>query len=544
MSTRPTLHDFIDEELLRAPICFDGVIDAVQDSWRLRMPPQGRHGGDPLRVLQQHRDDVMSTALAHLRSSLQADLHKAAAAPGSAPGGSAAARQMPLSLIDEDDINVDIEIARCTETIKLKAELELRALQTYTSALVNDLNVSRDTNPLRPERFVRALWAGVQVLPFSRPLMTALMHDAAQPLAEALQRSYDAAWHRLDEQGVVPATHRTIVVGGAGVMGGGNWGGDTGRYQPPLDLKQLRDSMPAPLDRPDSAATTRQATPPSRPSPPAASGNAFQARPGAGQSLAPSGASGPDPQLIALLARLFEAIQSEFGLAPDAVSLMQRLQPTALRVALRDPSLLDSYDHPLWRFMDRLTHDILLSAPAQRLRLLGLGRNLIDHLAATDLAGEQGFDWALARLQAAQHHALAQALMAAAPEVDRLQRLAGEQVASTTRPLPLDISTLDTVPAALMTEPAAAQPAAAALSAEGLAPGSALRAYLQGDWRTLVALWQDDGHELLLLREPASERLWALRQRALARLMSEGLAQPLRVRSLARRAADRVLRTL
>ena len=57
-------------------------------------------------------------------------------------------------------------------------------------------------------------------------------------------------------------------------------------------------------------------------------------------------------------------------------------------------------------------------------------------------------------------------------------------------------------------------------------------------------LWQDDGHELALLREPATERLWAVRQNALTRLQVEGLARPLRVRSLVRRAADKVLRSL
>jgi ribosomal protein S3 len=52
----------------------------------------------------------------------------------------------------------------------------------------------------------------------------------------------------------------------------------------------------------------------------------------------------------------------------------------------------------------------------------------------------------------------------------------------------------------------------------------------------------DDGHDLALLQEPAADRLWALRQAALARLLAEGLAQPLRVRSRVRRAAERVLR--
>ena len=80
---------------------------------------------------------------------------------------------------------------------------------------------------------------------------------------------------------------------------------------------------------------------------------------------------------------------------------------------LRDPSLLDRYDHALWRFMDQLAHDLTLCAPGQRMRLLGLGRNLIDHLASTDARDSHSFAWALERLLAAQRHVLNQAVAAA-----------------------------------------------------------------------------------------------------------------------------------
>jgi len=148
------------------------------------------------------------------------------------------ARANDLALIDEDDVAVDIEIARCTRAIKQTAEAELRELHTYTSALVNDVNVSRDTNPFGPERFVRALWHGVQHLPLSRPVQVAFMHDAAEPLAEALRKAYASASQRLQAQGVAPAAYRTIVFGG-----GTSWGADLTRYRPSEDLHQLQDSI-------------------------------------------------------------------------------------------------------------------------------------------------------------------------------------------------------------------------------------------------------------------------------------------------------------
>ena len=111
--------------------------------------------------------------------------------------------------------------------------------------------------------------------------------------------------------------------------------------------------------------------------------------------------------------------------------------------------------------------------------------------------------------------------------------------------MPLDIGTLDTVPADLMPDdgPPDAR-ASAALLIQASQPGSRLRTYLQGEWRQLTCLWQDSGHELLLLAEPAAGRLWALRQAAFARLLAERLARPMRVRSLVRRAADKVLHAL
>jgi len=553
MPTRVTLQHFIDEELLRVPMTLDLVIDAVQQRWRERLPGQSRGSGiDPARVLQQHRSQLSARALAVLRHSAQDDLR--ALQPGTAPaagastakpaGRAAGLAAVPaLALIDEADVAVDIEIARCTQGVKLQAEVVLRELQTYTSSLVNDANVSRDTNPFRPERMVRALWDGVQQLPMNRALMTAFLQDAAQPLATTLQRAYTAACRRLEEQGVVPASYRTIVSSGSSP-----WGQTTSRYRAPDDLHLLRSSMPVSLEglplaqtAPASAPT---AAPPAAPiaAPPAAQPPIQPHAAGGVSAAAAANTAAPDPQLIELLARLFEAIQGDQQLAPETVALMQRLQPTALRVALRDHALLDRYDHALWRFMDQLAHDIALCPPAQRMRLLGLGRNLVDHLATADPRDGHGFAWALERLLAAQRHGLNQAITAAQPVIAKLERIAADQASATTGAMPLDIATLDTVPAALMSETPAQ--AAGTLVATGLPAGATLRAYLQGERRTLVSLWQDRQHDLALLREPATEQLFAVRQRAIARLQTEGLAHAYKVRSLIRRSAEQVLRAL
>jgi hypothetical protein len=535
MASRPTQQDFIDDELLRAPLTFDSVIDTVLAQWRPRLRSHNRLDGDPVRALQLHRGDLVAEAMRGLRTAALADLQASQARslkplstpPAPAPPGSQTrARPDPpgplaLSLIDEDDVAVDIEIARCTQTIRQMAEAELRELHTFTSALVNDLNVARDTNPFRPERFVRALWAGLQQVPLSQPMLTAFLHEAAVPLAEALRRGYASASQRLADQGVTPAAHRTIVYGG-----GTAWGVDLTRYRPPANLQTLHDSMPTPLDA--LAATDVGA-------------DTAQPR----RAPLPATTDGPDPQLIELVARLFTAIQDDRALAPQTTLLLERLQPTVLRLALHDATPLDTYDHPVWRFMDHLANDLECSAPAHQARLLGLCRNLVDHLAAATPPEGSHFSWAIVRLAAARRHALAQALAAAAPQIERLQRICRAEASNATATMPLDIGTLDTVPADLMPDdgPPGAR-ASTASQIQASQPGTCLRTYLQGEWRQLTCLWQDSGHELLLLAEPAGDRLWALRQAAFARLLAEGLARPMHVRSLVRRAADKVLRAL
>jgi hypothetical protein len=525
MHTRPTLLDFIDDELLRAPMTYDLVLDAVHERWRMRPPAFEPGKIDPSRVLQQGRTELVASAVRALRQSALYEAKSGSTITTTSFPGAALHSRSELSLIDEGDVEVDIEINRCIEAIRVSAEAELRTLQTFTSALVDDVNISRDTNPFRAECMVRALWSGVQTLPLSNPSKARLMHDAAEPLAALLRKAYAAACHRLEDQGVTQATHRTIVVGSRT-----GWGAELNRLRLPEDLNVLRDSMPAPLD----------ALPPVH----GPAGYTEALHTGLHVQAPQRSGNKADPQLIELLARLFDTLQKDTQLAPDTASLIQRLEPSVLRMALVDPKLLDAYDHPAWQFMNQLAFDIDFCAPSQRLRLLGLGRNLVDHLAASPQVEAASFVWALERLGAAQRHALLLATQAAAHDIERLQAAAPAEAWTPSNRVPLDISNLDTVPADLMIDAPAGSFHADNGLPDGLSPGTRIRAYLQGSWRNLQSLWQDNAGEYVLMVEHAHDRRWALRQRALTRLMNEGLAHPLKVRSLVRRAAEIVLRKL
>ena len=516
--SRPTLQDFVEDEMLRAPLAFDQVIDTVHERWRVALGVQGRHGSDMARMLQSHRADLVHDALAYLRKQVQSEIAGAAPLTPPAAVNPARERKLELSLIDDDSVAVDIELARSVERIRSTAEFELRELQAFTSALVDDVNVSRDTNPFRPEGYVRALWQGVQTLPASRAVQAAFLRDAAEPLARTLRQGYAAACSRLEEQGIEPATHRTIVVAGSTTRAGREFGASTTAHEL---LHGLRDSMPGTLD---SASSKLDATP---------------AAPAAEAASAPSTPPSTPPraeqQLSELVARLFEAMQHDHSVPAPAQALLQRLAPAALRVALHDPAMLDAYDHPVWRFMSRLAF-LFQTAPAgDSERCLAIGGQLVDQLSADSAQDASRFEWALARLDAIERHLFEQVVRSAEPEIERLQRAAD---AADSASQPIDVGTMDTVPAELMPEPDAAPVSTATLK---LFPADRIKAYLQGEWRMLQVLWRDPSGETWLLRDIGADRLWALGNGALHRLAEVKLAWLMKPRSLVRRAAERML---
>ena len=516
MSPRPTLLDFVSEELLRAPLNFDQVVDAVLERWRLASPIAGRPGADAIRAVSQHRRDLVSGAVADLRGKVQGELvgltgDETGAGAQTAPDLSNQVSEAPrlrwaphpteLTLIGEDEVSVDIEVSRAVELVKSAAEFELRELQAYTSALVGDMKVARDTNPFRPERQVRALWNGLASLPLRHGLQAVFMRDAAEPLARVLRQGYAAACTRLEAQGGTPAAHRT--------------NGQTVSTRSTVDL---------PDPGPEQLAALRAQMP-------LDNGGALSAL--AGQSPPQRRI---DQQLIELLSRLFDAIQSDRRLPANTVSLLLRLQPSAIRVALREPLMLEDYGHAVWHFMDNLAFTLKYAPASGSERGLAHCRNLVDHLAGDGAADSALFDWASSRLTAYDRHVLEQST-AAAQEV--IARIRSERHGV---PQAIDIASMDTVPAALLDEMAALQgPPAQALA---LHWGDRVEAYLQGEWRRLQLLWSDPAADLWLLRDMATDQTWLLRQRALDRLVAEKLAVALRPRSLVRFAARRVLKSV
>ena len=561
MVLRLSLADFVEEELLRAPLIFDAVVDAVHDQWRQTLVVHGRDSGALTRMLHLHRAAFTTEAMRTLRVAV---LDNVRAIVSFRPLVGAAPRPRSstlneLKLVDEADVVADLACGRCIECIVSDAEVELRDMHAYTSALVGDRRVSRQTNPLRPEYFARALWTACQGLPAVQPIRDDFFRRATPVLAQSIRGSLSAACARLEAEGVSSALHRTVVLGPESSALPGPAPEPVARYtEHPQNLSRLRTRMRVSPDdstmqgRLEGATTTRQAgfeqsTQPDHllSSPEEASA----AVPPSSAEVAPAAmASSPcdDPQLAAMMARLYVHMTHDAVLPPDVSELMSRLKSTFDRVALTDGAMVDGFDHPVWRFFDRLAFAVETVPPGERARMLGLARNLIDNLANDADADASRFAWAIDKLDAQERQSLRLATRAAAGDILRLVQTERPTRSGDTTPdqidddaaqIALDIESLDTVPGSVMLAPSASSEYAP-LAMDKVHPGERMRMYLQGQWRPLQLLWSRD--DLWLLRDLDDDRKWVLRPGAIERLIAERLAQPLRIRSLARRAAERV----
>ena len=541
----PLLQQFVDDEMLRAPLLFDQVVEGVLDQLRKAMPaqpPMQRAVTSELMLaLQGQRSRLCDHFLRSLREQVREDLAWHEPKAPSAP-----AKPVALALVDEDVVALDVELSHAIESIKNTCEHELRELQTYTSALVGDMDVSRDHNPFRAEVYTRALAAAAQALPLSRGHQVNMMRQAGAALAQLLRKTYAAASSRLETQGIEPAAYRTVILP-SGARSKGRLGETT--FSP--DLHRMRDSMQAPLQTsrsfpqasvPATEATRRRG----RVSPLPVAAVPLEHW----SSVAGANASRVDRQAVELVSRLFEAMLTNERVPSDAGQVIARLHGPALRMTLRDGSLLDQDRHPLWRFINRLVFEVQMTPDPQdpeRLQLLKAAHAAVDRLASEPDQSANLYRWALDRLDAYLQKRFTRRLSAGSSHIGALQKLedkltVGQAIPSTMHGM-LDVSQLDTVPAELMESapPAAPDSSAAAEDwLDALRPGDWVRLFLQGRWVHAALLWPGERREVWLFGDGASDATWAVRRGALLMMHGAKLAKKLKQRSIVGSAASRV----
>lgn len=549
---------FIDDELMRLPMLADQVFDATWRAMTDNVPALGLHErsivGELLQVGPANRGRLVDRFVESVRRQVRAEL--AGQAPLSIepafgkPGGG-------LSLLDENEIAADVEMSHAIEAIRSIAEHELREMASYASALAGDPDVSRDHNPFRAETFAHALWEAAQGLPLGGAYQTRLMRQAAQPLAQVLRKAYAGACARLDAQGIQPAAYRTLILPGGrrSSRPSDSWQGEG---SPTLHM--VRATLPAPLASTPSPTSSHlplehviEDTDKALRALPADATPTVRAQLLESQRarLVSHARSAVDQRSIEMLSRLFEAMLSDPRVARDIRSVLARLQPSALRLVLRDDTALDDYTHPVWRFMDMTAHLAALhdeGTPARE-ALLQLAEQLIDAMAQEPVPDAPLYRRGLDRLIADDRARFEARLRRAAPDMADLQqmedRLAAD--ASTEVPTgagPLDEGQLDTVPADLLDslpEADAGRPDPDEWLRQRR-PGDWLRIFSQGRWQRVQLLAAGRRGEAFLFGRGLTADTFAMRRRALLRLHAEGLVKSLRVRSMLRSAAVQVLR--
>lgn len=551
------LRHFVEDEVLRAPFVIDQVIDGALEHMRAAVPgmsPAERAvAAELLTKTQSNRQHVVDYYVRSLRLQVEGELSGRAAPSGAATAPAPA--KLSLELVDEEEVSVDVEISHTIEAIRSIAEYELRELQTFVSALVGDMDVTRDYNPFRAEAHARALWAASQALPMSKGYQLTFMRHASTPLAQVLRKAYAAASSRLESAGVAPASHRTMVLPSGSRRSRPST--NEGSFSP--DLLRIRDSMPVRAEAPASPTppleTVLQQTEGElrNLAPDTQAADYDRLRQSQRERLVASAENPVDQQSVELVGRLFDNMLADRGLTPDIKLLLSRMQGPALRVALHDPKTLDGESHPVWLFTNALAFlgDILPPPGAtEREEVLRFMQNLLDHLVAEREQNAALYQWALERLNKHAQQRLEQRCHAAAGEITTLQTLEDRIVATRDTNSSvggtLDVAQLDTVPASLMDlEAVAKRPPASAeawLSARG--PGEWVRMFMQGRWVHAQLLWPGMHGELYLFGDCASPTTWAVRRRALLTLHAEHLLDTLLPRPLVRAAAKQVMRQM
>lgn len=522
------LLSFVEDEMLRAPLLFDEVLSGAAHAVRQAMPRmtpgQRAAHSDLLLAMQAQRQRLSEYFVRSLRQQTRDEMASGtpvAKGKAKAPGA--------MALVDEDEVAMDVALSHTIEAIRSTAEFELRELQTFTAALVGDMDVAQDHNPLRAETYARALWASAAALPLSRGFQVSYLRHAGTPLAEVLRKAYAASSSRLESQGIEPAAYRTLILPSGSRR---SRAADT-TFSP--DLHRMRDSMPLASDTSRHAPLTAHGALPEAPR---------ERRHDFGFDV--SGRT--ERQSLELMGRLFDAIAADQRVPADVLGLIVRLRGPAMRLSLLDAQMLDQDVHPLWRFINRLAYEAEMAPDAggpERLRLLKVAHTLIEQLAAEPGQSTALYHWAFERLNVFLQQRLARRCSSVASHIGALQKLedklcAGQTVNSTMHGT-LDVPQLDTVPAALMQEQPPTSPAPLDDAwLDAFHPGDWLRMFLQGHWEHVQLLWPGERREIWLFGDGASDATFAVRRRALVAMRDARLLKGLTQRSMLRRAAEAV----
>jgi hypothetical protein len=340
-------------------------------------------------AIQNHRQKLEAGLDTQIRAAI------AAAMPSQSPARASTELNLDeLTLVDEAQAEAEIEISRTVQLIDLTAEWELRELQSFTAMLHGDTQRRHHSNPFKPATYAKALSAATKELDVVPGVRNMLLRVAGRELATLLRGVYRQACERLRQQGLSPLPYRAVSTperprhGGVDVT-------EPGALQSLLHRMPPGDSGPGPQE----PATTGAAASPTWHSAqtwhsvPSAQTHA-DAEAGAPLTLAfkpldfnPPAApvhanQASDQQVLGLLSRLFAQMVQDDELQPVVKRMIDVLKPSVQRVALRDPQLLRTDQHPTWRLINQVAAYANGYAEPDHAELMAFVRFLKPHFEA------------------------------------------------------------------------------------------------------------------------------------------------------------------
>ncbi len=384
MAASPFLR-FVEDELALAPALVTrvlaGTVQLLGDSKDGGLSASDRsHHSEIVKALRRdaslYEKTFVESLTKRVRDEVDGQRDPAAAEGLGSPGA--------LELMDESRVEIDIEISRAMQLIDSTAEWELRELQTFTSTLTGQRHVNADSNPFRPLIYASALWdAGCAVLNSPTP-RTIVLRTSAGVIAGLLKNAWAAASTRLETQGVQAGAYRTVVLPSGASFGrfaapetsrtgamsallssmpGGGFGSSRGRGDGSSAdvggaVRGVRsDGMSRRSPELEQALLRLDELLRHLPSETSLSGRGAPGNSRLEQHRAALVASASEPidrQVIELVTRLFESLLADSQLPGAFRPALARMQIAILRVGLAENAILDSYDHPVWRLLDRI----------------------------------------------------------------------------------------------------------------------------------------------------------------------------------------------
>lgn len=468
MTPSPEFRRFADLLLASVPSLAAEACDRAHAQLRSASLANAAAGDRPhtMTVLQASRPGARGLAAgfsAALREQLRDELARTFADTAQRVAPDTEPSLDSLTLVDDQQIEEDIEVARVIQLIDTAAEADLRELRSLCATLRGAAEVSPELHPMRPEVCARALVRALHAFDWVRPARLLALRVVGKCLAERLEGLYREQLRELRRWGVQPLPYRLRTVDDAPFGGASH-------------------TTPR-----DDAAMRRLA--------------------------ALAGGRSPQQAAAQLIPRLLVQVSDQAGLAPVLRTLLARLAVPAMRGG--GDSVLSSFEHPMWRLVDRITTlGSLRGGRGGADTLAGLLQPVVARLERAGEPTARAYQQALQDLDAVATGWADSQLAEAGLAVDEPTAAAGSS-------LPTDWGGEGSLPTVPMPLPDSAE-AVHRQWLDALREGDWLRLFLQARWTSAQVSGRSSAHLVLAAR--GGDTLQSVSQRALLRLREQGLA--------------------